>query len=184
MLCSYLKYQIFQHEKVPNSINSLVNFVQIWQKVISLVTMATNLDSKLLTIVFVFLSGTEHSVKVSSNSESVRAGALLEFFGGYRELMLRTINIKDLNKRILKHLHDTISHKGHYRYLVFGIHQNVIIKYKLSQKVLVYAHTMGTNCINEPAKRICMPVYDSTLGVGRHGGICLSAFKNFYCSLT
>ena len=89
MLCSYLKYQIFHHEKVPNSINSLVNFVQIWQKVISLVTMATNLDSKLLTIVFVFLSGTEHSVKVSSNSESVRAGALLEFFGGYRELMLR-----------------------------------------------------------------------------------------------
>ena len=71
-----------------NSINSLVNFVQIWQKVISLVTMATNVDSKLLAIVFLFLSGTDHSVKVSSNSESVRAGALLEFFGGYRELML------------------------------------------------------------------------------------------------
>ena len=73
-----------------NSINSLVNFVQIWQKVISLVTMATNVDSKLLAIVFLFLSGTNHSVKVSSNSESVRAGALLEFFGGYRELMLIT----------------------------------------------------------------------------------------------
>ena len=71
-----------------NSINSLVNFVQIWQKVISLVTMATNVDSKLLAIVFLFLGGTDHSVKVSSNSESVRAGALLEFFGGYRELML------------------------------------------------------------------------------------------------
>ena len=64
---------------------------EFWQKVISLVTMATNVDSKLLTIVFVFLSGTEHSVKVSSNSESVRAGALLEFFGGYRELMLTFI---------------------------------------------------------------------------------------------
>ena len=61
-------------------------------------------------------------------------------------------------QRILKHLHATISHKDHYRYLVFGIHQNVIIKYKLSQKVLVYAHTMRTYCINEPAKRICMPV--------------------------
>ena len=72
-----------------NSINSLVNFVQIWQKVISLVTIATNVDSKHLTIVFLFLSATDHSVKVSSNSESVRAGALLEFFGGYRELMLR-----------------------------------------------------------------------------------------------
>ena len=70
-----------------NSINSLVNFVQIWQKVISLVTMATNVDSKLLTIVFLFLSGTDHSVKVSSNSELVGAGALLEFFGGYREWM-------------------------------------------------------------------------------------------------
>ena len=72
-----------------NSINSLVNFVQIWQKVIFLVTMATKVDSKLLTIVFLFLSGTDHSVKVSSNSESVRAGVLLEFFGGYRELMLK-----------------------------------------------------------------------------------------------
>ena len=72
-----------------NSINSLVNFVKIWQKVISLVTMATNVDSKFLTIVFLFLSGPDHSVKVSSNSESVRAGALLEFFGGYRELMLK-----------------------------------------------------------------------------------------------
>ena len=50
--------------------------------------MATNVDSKFLTIVFLFLSGPDHSVKVSSNSESVRAGALLEFFGGYRELML------------------------------------------------------------------------------------------------
>ena len=76
-----------------NSINSLVNFVQIWQKVISLVTMATNVDSKFLTIVFLFLSGTDHSVKVSSNSESVHAGALFEFFGGYRELMLKSVNI-------------------------------------------------------------------------------------------
>ena len=73
-----------------NSINSLVNFVQIWQKVIFLVTMATNVDSKFLTIVFLFLSGTDHSVKVSSNSESVRARDLLEFFGVYRELMLST----------------------------------------------------------------------------------------------
>ena len=60
----------------------------ISEKVISLVTMATKVDSKLLTIVFLFLSGTDHSVKVLSYSESVRAGALLEFFGGYRELML------------------------------------------------------------------------------------------------
>ena len=57
---------------------------------ISLVTKATNVDSKLLTIVFIFLSGTDHSVKVSSNSESVRAGALLEIFGGYRELKYRS----------------------------------------------------------------------------------------------
>ena len=73
---------------MQNSINSLLNFVQILQKVISLITMATNVDSKLLTIVFLFLSGTDHSVKVSSNSELVHAGALLELFGGNRELML------------------------------------------------------------------------------------------------
>ena len=79
-----------QKKNLLNSINSLVNFVQIWQKVISLVTLATNVDSKLLTIVFFFLSGTDHSVKVSSNSESVRAVALFELFGGYRELMLST----------------------------------------------------------------------------------------------
>ena len=68
---------------------------------ISLVTMATNVDSKLLTIVFLFLSGTDHSVKVSSNSESVRAGALLEFFGGYRELMLIMTNKRN-KMRFLK----------------------------------------------------------------------------------
>ena len=57
-------------------------------KMISLVSMATNVLSKLLTIVFLFLSVTDHSVKVSSDSESVRAWALLEMFGGYREMML------------------------------------------------------------------------------------------------
>ena len=39
--------------------------------------MATNEGIKLL-IVFEYLSGTGHSVKVSSNSESVHAGAILE----------------------------------------------------------------------------------------------------------
>ena len=71
-----------------NSINSLVNFVQSWQKGFPWLPWQRNVDTKLLTIVFLFLSGADHSVKVSSNSESVRAGALLEFFGGYRELML------------------------------------------------------------------------------------------------
>ena len=61
--------------------------------------MATNVDSELLTIVFLFLSGTDHSVKVLFNSESVRAGALLEFFGGYRELML---SVEFLKIRILE----------------------------------------------------------------------------------
>ena len=90
-----------------------MNFVQIWQKVISLVTMATNVDSKFLTIVFLFLSGPDHSVKVSSNSESVRAGALLEFFGGYRELMLNSeryaednkVHLQAKNKEMCHHLH-------------------------------------------------------------------------------
>ena len=35
-----------------------------------------------------FLGGNEHSVKVSSNSEMVRAGVLFENFGDYRELIL------------------------------------------------------------------------------------------------
>ena len=59
---------------------------------IYLVTMATNIDSTFLTIVSVFLSSTDYSVQVSSNSESVRAGTLLESFGGYRELMLLAAN--------------------------------------------------------------------------------------------
>ena len=80
--------------------NKLISeFCPNLEKVISLVTMATNVDSKLLTIVFLFLSGTDHSVKVSSNSESVRAGALLEIFGGYRELMLS--NPKSMVSKLL-----------------------------------------------------------------------------------
>ena len=35
-----------------------------------------------------FLGGNEHSVKVSSNSEMVRAGVLYKNFGDYRELIL------------------------------------------------------------------------------------------------
>ena len=54
--------------------------VLLWQKVISLVTMATNVDRKLFIIVFIFLSGTDHSLKISPNSKSVRAGALWEIF--------------------------------------------------------------------------------------------------------
>ena len=36
-----------------------------------------------------FLGGNEHSVKVSSNSEMVRAGVLFENLGDYRELILK-----------------------------------------------------------------------------------------------
>ena len=36
-----------------------------------------------------FLGGNEHSVKVSSNSEMVRAGVLFENFGDYRESILK-----------------------------------------------------------------------------------------------
>ena len=51
--------------------------------------MATNVDRKLLTIVF--LSGTDHSVKVSSNFESVCAGALLEFFWWLRRIDVKLL---------------------------------------------------------------------------------------------
>ena len=39
------------------------------------------------------LGGNEHSVKVSSNSEMVRAGVLFENFGDYRELILKSKKI-------------------------------------------------------------------------------------------
>ena len=39
-----------------------------------------------------FLGGNEHSVKVSSNSEMVRAGVPFENFGDYRELILSLIS--------------------------------------------------------------------------------------------
>ena len=41
-----------------------------------------------------FLGGNEHSVKVSSNSEMVRAGVLFENFGDYRELILKSICLR------------------------------------------------------------------------------------------
>ena len=44
-----------------------------------MVTMATNVGSKLSTLVCVFLSGNAHSVKVSSNSKPVPAWALLDY---------------------------------------------------------------------------------------------------------
>ena len=65
--------------KLLNTKISLVNFVQIRLKVMPMVTMARNVGSKLSTLVCVFLSGNNHSVKVSSNSEPVPAGALLDY---------------------------------------------------------------------------------------------------------
>ena len=42
---------------------------------------------------FLFLSGNDHYVEVSSNSEMVRGMALWIFFGAHRELMLRSQNL-------------------------------------------------------------------------------------------
>ena len=51
-----------------------------------------------------FLGGNEHSVKVSSNFEMVRAGVLFENFGGYRELILTChYNINDVTKAPTSH---------------------------------------------------------------------------------
>ena len=54
--------------------------------------MATEVEIEIWTIFFLFLSGNDHYVKVSSNSEMVRGMALWKFFGALRELMLKTIN--------------------------------------------------------------------------------------------
>ena len=44
-------------------------FLKIWEKVMLVVAMATEVAIKIFTIIFLVLSGNDHSVKVSSNSE-------------------------------------------------------------------------------------------------------------------
>ena len=80
---------------------------------ISLVTMVTNIDSKLLTIVFLFLSGTDHSVKVSSNSEPSKPGHIGKFWwlqridansyiGRYKRPPVKLCNIIPIEKIQMK----------------------------------------------------------------------------------
>ena len=66
------------------SIKIIAFFLKIWEKVMLVVTMATDVAIKIFTIIFLVLGGNDHSVKVSSNSGS----ALWEFFGFLRELVL------------------------------------------------------------------------------------------------
>ena len=51
------------------SIKIIAFFLKIWEKVMLVVAMATEVAIKILTIFFLVLSGIDHSVKVSSNSE-------------------------------------------------------------------------------------------------------------------
>ena len=51
--------------------------------------MATDVAIKIFTIIFLVLSGNDHSVKVSSNSEVGSGTAIWEFFGILKELVLR-----------------------------------------------------------------------------------------------
>ena len=51
------------------SIKIMAFFLKIWEKVTLAVAMATEVAIKILTIFFLVLSGIDHSVKVSSNSE-------------------------------------------------------------------------------------------------------------------
>ena len=75
-----------------NKNNSI--FLQMWEKVILVVAMATEVAIKIFTIIFLVLSGNDHSVKVSSNSEVGSGTALWEFFGFLRELVLNFDTIK------------------------------------------------------------------------------------------
>ena len=75
------------------SIKIIAFFLKIWEKVMLVVTMATDVAIKIFTIIFLVLSGNDHSVKVSSNSEVGSGTALWEFFGFLRELVLNTIRI-------------------------------------------------------------------------------------------
>ena len=51
------------------SIKIIAFFLKIWEKVMLVVAMATEVAIKSFTIIFLVLSGNDHSVKVSSNSE-------------------------------------------------------------------------------------------------------------------
>ena len=70
------------------SIKIIAFFLKIWEKVMLVVTMATDVAIKFFTIIFLVLSGNDHSVKVSSNSEVGSGTALWVFFGFLRELVL------------------------------------------------------------------------------------------------
>ena len=72
------------------SIKIIAFFHKIWEKVMLVVTMATDVAIKIFTIIFLVLSGNDHSVKVSSNSEVGSGTALWDFFCFLRELVLKT----------------------------------------------------------------------------------------------
>ena len=55
--------------KTVNFNRIITFFLQIWEKVILVVAMATEVAIKIFTIIFLVLSGNDHSVKVSSNYE-------------------------------------------------------------------------------------------------------------------
>ena len=61
---------------IYNSIKIIALFLNIWEKVILVVAMATEVAIKFFTIIFLVLSGNNNSVKVSSNSE-VGSGTVL-----------------------------------------------------------------------------------------------------------
>ena len=71
--------------------------LQIWEKVILVVAMATEVAIKIFKIIFLVLSDNDHSVKVSSNSEMC-PGQL--YFGPLRELVLNFKYIIMLNWRL------------------------------------------------------------------------------------
>ena len=56
---------------------------------ILVVAMAMEEAIKIYTLIFIVLSGNDHSVKVSSNSEMGPGMALWDFFGYLRELVLK-----------------------------------------------------------------------------------------------
>ena len=75
------------------TIKIIAFFLKIWEKVMLVVTMATDVAIKILIIIFLVLSVNDHSVKVSSNSEVGSGTALWEFFGFLRELVLNAKHV-------------------------------------------------------------------------------------------
>ena len=98
--------------------------------------MATEVAINFFTIIFLVLSGYDHSVKVSSNSEMGSGSVLWEGFAFLRELVLKSLN---LYRKLLS----TLIIPPAYRIHDVGLSRNNLkktVKWALTLANLLYAY--------------------------------------------